>query len=316
MSGEVIQEPIARAMNARVSDLLEVGRVYARADLKTILATNDATLNTGVFQPAGFDSILLFVTEKKTSDRTPYLDRLDGEVLRWQGQSSGRSDDKIVKHGVRDVELLLFYRVKKNQYPHHGFKYEGAFAYVTHGGALPANFILRRLGEYVDEAELEAELEAQAGANNVFDPESIEDARRKKLASIVVRQGQPAFRKTLLEAYEGRCALSGCDVEEVLEAAHICGYMGEQTNDVRNGLLLRADLHTLYDRDLFAIEPVSHRLHIAQELTNSEYRWLTQCSLRLPNRMADRPSDAALHVHFARVQETWKNKRNGSLALA
>jgi len=316
MSGDVAQESVARATNARVSDLLDVGSVYARADLQVILATNDATLNTGVFQPAGFDSILLFVTEKKTSDRTPYLDRLDGEVLRWQGQSSGRSDDKIVKHGMRDVELLLFYRMKKNQYPHHGFRYEGAFAYVTHSGALPANFILRRLGEYLDEAELEAELEAQAEASSVFDPESIEDARKKKLATIVVRQGQPVFRKKLLEVYERRCALTNCDVEEVLEAAHICGYMGEETNDVRNGLLLRADLHTLYDRDLFAIEPVSHRLHIAPELANSEYRWLAQCSLRLPKRVADQPSDAALYVHFARVQEAWKNARNRSLALA
>jgi len=64
------------------------------------------------------------------------------------------------------------------------------------------------------EAELRIESEA-------FDPESILDARERVLASIVRRRGQAEFRKKLLAAYRGRCAVSGCDVEDVLEAAHI-----------------------------------------------------------------------------------------------
>ncbi len=43
------------------------------------------TVNTGIFQPQGHDSVWLFVTEHKTPDRTQYVDHLEGDVLRWQG---------------------------------------------------------------------------------------------------------------------------------------------------------------------------------------------------------------------------------------
>src|SRR5205823_2979542 len=81
----------------------------------------------------------------------------------------------------------------------------------------------------------------------VFDPISIEDGRRRIQAS---RQGQFAFRAALIEAYGGRCAMTGCDILEVLEAAHIVPYRGPSTNAVSNGLLLRADIHTLFDLGL------------------------------------------------------------------
>jgi hypothetical protein len=76
-----------------------------------------------------------------------------------------------------------------------------------------------------------------------FDPMGIKDARQRMFSSIVRRQGQPAFRKQLLVAYKGQCAITGCEVESVLEAAHIVPYMGLETNHPGNGLLLRADLH-------------------------------------------------------------------------
>ena len=55
------------------------------------------------------------------------------------------------------------------------------------------------------------------------------------------------FRDALIGAYAGRCAITGCSVLDILEAAHITPYLGPDTNHVTNGLLLRADLHTLFD---------------------------------------------------------------------
>ena len=72
-----------------------------------------------------------------------------------------------------------------------------------------------------------------------FDPDDVKDARRWVLASIARRQGQPEFRKQLLALYGGRCAVTGSRVEAVLEAAHIIGYKGPETNRPQNGLLLR-----------------------------------------------------------------------------
>lgn len=90
-----------------------------------------------------------------------------------------------------------------------------------------------------------------------FNPHNVQDARRWINASIVRRQGQGKFRADVLTAYGNRCAISTCDIPEALEAAHIFGYLGTETNVVTNGLLLRSDLHTLYDLGMIAIDPTS-----------------------------------------------------------
>ena len=72
-----------------------------------------------------------------------------------------------------------------------------------------------------------------------------------KKASQERRPRQDAFRQALLLAYEGRCALTGCDAEPALEAAHVADWRSE--NDVGAGILLRADLHRLFDAGLLVI---------------------------------------------------------------
>lgn len=66
------------------------------------------------------------------------------------------------------------------------------------------------------------------------------------------RPDQRRFRRALLDAYGGRCALTGCDVAEALEAAHVADWRCE--NDVGAGLLLRVDLHRLLERGLLVID--------------------------------------------------------------
>lgn len=130
-----------------------------------------------------------------------------------------------------------------------------------------------------------------------FDPTSLKDAREKGQVAIVRRQGQPAFRSTLLAAYQGRCAVTGCAVTEVLEAAHIFPYRGRDTNHVCNGLLLRADLHTLFDLGLLAVNEKTHTLIVAASLRSTDYaRWRGK-RIRLPRAAADCPSGEALRLH-------------------
>ena len=128
-----------------VSDRLKIGHIYTRADLMRLLNTADATINTGIFRPKNLPSILLFITETKTSDRTQYVDHLDGDTLSWQGQSQGRKDRLIIDHEVNGLELLVFYRLNRYQHPGAGFVYEGPFRYIAHKGEKPATFELRRL---------------------------------------------------------------------------------------------------------------------------------------------------------------------------
>ncbi len=96
----------------------------------------------------------------------------------------------------------------------------------------------------LDDLELKDAQEA-AVIEGLFDPDI--DARKRTLVAIAQREGQPAFRQSLLQAYAGTCVISGCTITVLLEAAHIVPYRGPQTNTVGNGLLLRADLHKLFE---------------------------------------------------------------------
>jgi hypothetical protein len=70
------------------------------------------------------------------------------------------------------------------------------------------------------------------------------DARLRVYRNIVGRRGQSAFRAALLDAYDGKCAITECDAAAALEAAHLRPYRGPGSNTVSNGLPLRADIHT------------------------------------------------------------------------
>lgn len=70
-----------------------------------------------------------------------------------------------------------------------------------------------------------------------------------------MRLGQAEFREKLVRAYGGCCAISECSVDEALSAAHILDYGVSECQEVWNGILLRADIHLLFDRHLFRIFP-------------------------------------------------------------
>jgi putative restriction endonuclease len=57
-----------------------------------------------------------------------------------------------------------------------------------------------------------------------------------------------------MTVYSGRCAITDCEIDDVLEAAHISPYSGRSSDQVCNGLLLRADVHTLFDCGLLAFD--------------------------------------------------------------
>lgn len=149
---------------------------------------------------------------------------------------------------------------------------------------------------------LEQEAKA-AEASGSYSPADEVDERQRVLAAIVRRRGQPAFRKALLDAYGGRCAMTGCDVVDALEAAHIRPYSGQSSSVVSNGLLLRADVHTLFDLYLIAVDPVSLQVSLAPALRQSSYSDLVGKELASPASATLSASPDSLAWH--RSQCAW-----------
>lgn len=144
-------------------------------------------------------------------------------------------------------------------------------------------FRLRSLVTSGPEEERDSAIAASnIGASLESLPLDFADARKRIERSIVARQGAGAFRANALRAFGGRCAITQFDVPEVLEAAHIVPYLGPDTNRLSNTLLLRADLHTLFDRDLLTIDPDTLKVKLDPSLDATAYSELDGVSIMLP----------------------------------
>lgn len=133
-----------------------------------------------------------------------------------------------------------------------------------------------------------------------FEIENVIRLPRRIKRAIISRRGQWSFRRGLLVAYGQRCQVTQYTGESALEAAHIVPYSegGEFTNDLRNGLLLRADIHTLFDLGLLKVAPKSLEVQIMSPLLDSSYAKLQGTILHTSNVL--RPSNEALEYKWTK----------------
>jgi hypothetical protein len=123
------------------------------------------------------------------------------------------------------------------------------------------------------------------------------DERTRALIPVVQRQGQPEFRNRLIAAYGGCCAITKCNAVDALEAAHISPYLGPKTNHVTNGLLLRADIHILFDRGLLSIDEERMTVILHDDLKATTYSQYDGVAIQQPSNAAQRPDKAAVRHH-------------------
>lgn len=117
-----------------------------------------------------------------------------------------------------------------------------------------------------------------------------------------VRMGQGAFRLSVIDAYHKRCAITGEKTLPVLEAAHIKPFSEHGPNQTTNGLLLRSDLHKLFDNGYITVTPglkieVSRR--IREEFDNGKeyYQYHGKDLLIIPELERNKPSEIYLEYH-------------------
>ncbi len=115
------------------------------------------------------------------------------------------------------------------------------------------------------------------------------------------RLGQGGFRILVTDNYNRRCAVTGERTLPALEAAHIRPFAAHGQHDPRNGLLLRRDLHSLFDRGYVTVTPAHHfevSRRIRDEFENGrDYYALHGKSILLPEAEHQRPDPIALSWH-------------------
>jgi putative restriction endonuclease len=131
-------------------------------------------------------------------------------------------------------------------------------------------------------------------------------ARRYALRAVQQRLHQASFREAVIEAYGGRCALSGLPELLLLDAAHIISDGNEKFGQpiVPNGIPLSKIHHAAFDAHLIGID-ADYRLHVSDRLLSQNdgpmldsLKRLDGGKLHLPARFKDRPDRDRLAQRF------------------
>lgn len=147
----------------------------------------------------------------------------------------------------------------------------------------------------------DATLDAFSGVS--IDAIDTSTVREELRTSVTVRLGQPLFRETVGEAYGWRCAITNTGARDTLQAAHIVPYetLGDTGNHVQNGILLRADIHLLFDSGLIGLRYDSDkklRVAVARELADTHYARFAGSRPNVPRNPACRPSQICVTRRF------------------
>jgi len=123
---------------------------------------------------------------------------------------------------------------------------------------------------------------------------------------VLPRLGQGLFRILVTDFYDRRCAVTGERTLPALDAAHIKPYEIVQRHEVWNGLLVRSDLHRLFDGGYLTVDPTSRRVRVSRRIKDEfengkDYYKLEGTEIREPNAPWARPNTENLEFHFNAV---------------
>jgi putative restriction endonuclease len=118
---------------------------------------------------------------------------------------------------------------------------------------------------------------------------------------ILPRLGQGGFRVIVADSYNRACAVSSSHILHILDAAHIRPYAQGGSHSPTNGLLLRQDIHTLFDRGYLTVTP-EYRLEVSKRIkeefnNGAEYYAMHGRQINLPILSQFRPLPDLLKWH-------------------
>jgi putative restriction endonuclease len=129
-----------------------------------------------------------------------------------------------------------------------------------------------------------------------------EGPRYGKASLVRPRLGQGTFSLAVRDAYGGSCAVTGEHSAPALEAAHITPYRDGGPHQIDNGILLRSDVHRLYDHGYVTVTPeLEFRVgdSLREEFSNGRsYYPLNGRRISVPADAKSRPSSERLQWHM------------------
>jgi putative restriction endonuclease len=128
-----------------------------------------------------------------------------------------------------------------------------------------------------------------------------DEAVRRRPVEVLQRLGQGAFRILVTDLYERRCAITREKALPVLQAAHIQPVASGGSHRLSNGLLLRSDVHTLFDRGYLTVTP-ERRVRVSRRLkadfdNGEHYYQLEGSTLWVPQSPEAQPRRDLLEWH-------------------
>ncbi|WFU55719.1 HNH endonuclease signature motif containing protein [Bradyrhizobium pachyrhizi] len=132
---------------------------------------------------------------------------------------------------------------------------------------------------------------------------SAEVERMVAWAERAVRPGQQEFSERIRRLYRNRCAVTGCTTGSALQAAHIRVQDGADDNSSANGILLRADIHLLFDALLITLAEDGSRLELSRRLIDPAYDFLRDATVFVAVGPSPRPSRSNILHHRDRFHQ-------------
>jgi hypothetical protein len=120
-----------------------------------------------------------------------------------------------------------------------------------------------------------------------------------ELIERLARPNAQSFREEVLTAYGYKCAFTGCEIPNLVEAAHVVPYFGVESDNVQNGILFRVDIHRAFDSGKFDIDfdrQNSLRVIWAEAEFKRHYDLEIGFELSMPTKAEKRVSEHALRA--------------------
>jgi putative restriction endonuclease len=151
-----------------------------------------------------------------------------------------------------------------------------------------------------------ADLLKTSAALGIAQEALVESARHGRPRLVVPRLGQQTFRLLVADAYDRRCAVTDDKILPALEACHIQPFAEGGPHEVRNGLLLRADLHRLFDAGYLTVDPKTYQVVVSRRLRDEfqngrQYYALHGQAIRRPVSRDAEPDPEFLRYHAEHI---------------